>query len=138
MNDYVWIIKFNEVVKIPKIMIVDDDEDILYSVEKLLTKKTKYSVIKANSGKKGLELLKKEKPDLILLDIMMPEMDGWDVVEKIHENKAWQNIPVIFLTAKDDKLTQTVASISVEDYIIKPVDINLLIKRIDKTLKKRG
>ncbi|MBN2422432.1 response regulator [Candidatus Woesearchaeota archaeon] len=119
-------------------MIVDDDEDILYSVEKLLTKKTKYSVIKANSGKKGLELLKKEKPDLILLDIMMPEMDGWDVVEKIHENKAWQNIPVIFLTAKDDKLTQTVASISVEDYIIKPVDINLLIKRIDKTLKKRG
>ncbi|MBD3204284.1 response regulator [Candidatus Woesearchaeota archaeon] len=119
-------------------MIVDDDEDILYSVEKLLTKKTKYEILKANGGKKCLSLLKKKEPDLILLDIMMPEMDGWDVVEKIHENQEWKNIPIIFLTAKDDKLTQTVASISVEDYIVKPVDIDLLIKRIEKTLNKTG
>ncbi len=117
-------------------MIVDDDEDILYSVEKLLSKKTDYTIIKANGGKKCLETLRKEKPDLILLDIMMPEMDGWDVVEKIHENKDWEDIPIIFLTAKDDKLTQSVASISVDDYIIKPVDIDLLIRRIDKVLRK--
>ncbi|MFH0874553.1 MAG: response regulator [archaeon] len=121
----------------PTIMLVDDDEDILYSVEKLLSKKTSYTIVKANGGKKCLEMVKKQKPDLILLDIMMPEMDGWDVVEKIHESKELENLPIIFLTAKDDKLTQSVASISVEDYIIKPVDIDLLIKRIDKALSKR-
>jgi putative two-component system response regulator len=82
-------------------------------------------------------MVKTQKPDLILLDIMMPEMDGWDVVEKIHENKELEDIPIIFLTAKDDKLTQSVASISVEDYIIKPVDIDLLIKRVEKVLSKR-
>ena len=119
-------------------MIVDDDEDILYSVDKLLSKKTDYEIIQANGGKKCLELLEDQKPDLILLDIMMPEMDGWDVVEKIHENKDLQDIPIIFLTAKGDKLTQTVASVSVEDYIVKPVDINLLIERIEKTLKTKG
>ncbi|MBU0757731.1 MAG: response regulator [Nanoarchaeota archaeon] len=120
----------------PTVLVVDDDEDILYSVKKLLTKKANYDVITANGGKECMETLKKGKPDIILLDIMMPGMDGWDVVEKIHEDKSLQNIPIIFLTAKDDKLTQTVASISVEDYIIKPVDVDLLIKRIEKVLSK--
>lgn len=123
-------------VEIPTVLVVDDDEDILYSVKKLLTKKANYDVITANGGKECMETLKKGKPDIILLDIMMPGMDGWDVVEKIHEDKSLQNIPIIFLTAKDDKLTQTVASISVEDYIIKPVDVDLLIKRIEKVLSK--
>ena len=119
-----------------KILIVDDNEDILYSTKKLLSKKGNYEITTVDSGKKCLEILKSDKPDLILLDIMMPEMDGWDVVEKMHENKEWKDIPIIFLTAKDDQLTQSVASISVEDYVVKPVDIELLVKRIEKVLAR--
>ena len=122
-----------------KIMIVDDEKDQIFSVktsfEQLYAKE--YEIIPAESGKKCFELLKKNlKPDLILLDIMMPVMDGWEVFDKLKANKIWKNIPIIFLTARSDGLAKNAGAMIADDYIEKPIDIEELKTRIDNVLSK--
>lgn len=122
-----------------KIMLVDDEQDQIFSVrtgfETAYPKE--YEIIGANSGKMCFELLEKNvKPDLILLDIMMPKMDGWEVFDKLRANQKYKNIPVIFLTARSDGFAANAGSMIAEDYIEKPVDIDELKTRIDKVLKK--
>jgi len=122
-----------------KIMIVDDDQDLIYSVKTgfELDCPNKYEIIIAENGKKCFELLEKNmKPDLILLDIMMPDMDGWEVFDKLKANPKYKNIPVIFLTARSDELAADAGAMIADDYIEKPVDISELESRIDKVLKK--
>ena len=83
------------------VMIVDDEQDIVTSVGQVL-EANGYKVIQAIGGKECLIKLHEATPDLVLLDIMMPEMSGWDVAAKIKENPAWNAIPIIFLTARDN------------------------------------
>jgi CheY-like chemotaxis protein len=122
-----------------KIMLVDDEEDQIFSIksgfEELYEKE--YEIIPAESGKKCFELLEKNvKPDLILLDIMMPDMDGWEVFDKLKANQSWKNIPIIFLTARSDGLATKAATMIADDYIEKPIDIEELKTRIDNVLNK--
>ena len=77
-----------------------------------------------------------EIPDLILLDIMMPETSGWAVFDKLKENPSWKDIPVVFLTVRTDEIAENAGSFLGDDYIEKPVDAEELKKRIDKVLKK--
>ena len=122
-----------------KIMIVDDDQDLIYSVKTgfELDCPNKYEIIIAENGKKCFELLEKNmKPDLILLDIMMPDMDGWEVFDKLKANPKYKNIPVIFLTARSDELAADAGAMIADDYIEKPVDISELRDRIEKVLKQ--
>ena len=118
-----------------KIMIVDDEEDILYTVGKML-EMDGYTVIKAENGEQCLEKLKNETPDLVLLDIMMPGLDGWDVAAKIKENPECKKIPIIFLTAKGDTMSVGMGGLASEDYIVKPFDVKELKQRIDQVLNK--
>ena len=115
------------------IMIVDDEPPIVQVVGDLLKSKG-YKVIGVMSGKEAMEKLKESQPDLILLDIMMPGMDGWDVVEKIKANKNLEKIPIIFLTAKVDAVSRGMGSLASADYITKPFDNNDLIRRIKKVI----
>jgi len=88
-----------------KIMIVDDEKDQIFSVKTSFETAypNKYEIIGAESGKKCFELLEKKIiPDLILLDIMMPTMNGWEVFDKLRASQKYKNIPVIFLTARSD------------------------------------
>lgn len=119
-----------------KIMIVDDNVDLTYVVKKSLEKmENGYEVTSANRGKECFELLNEGKvPDLILLDIMMPEMNGWDVFAKLKENAGWRKIPIVFLTAKTDFFSKGLGMIPAHDYIEKPFEIDELKKRIDKIL----
>lgn len=119
-----------------KIMIVDDNTDFIYIVKKRLEKiSEKYEVISANSGKECLELLEHGNlPDIILLDIMMPDMEGWDVFVKLKEKMQWKKIPVVFLTAKTDLYSKCFGDITADDYIEKPIEIKELKERIDKVL----
>lgn len=122
-----------------KIMLVDDEEDQIFSIksgfEELYEKE--YEIIPAESGKKCFELLEKNvKPDLILLDIMMPDMDGWEVFDKLKANQSWKNIPIIFLTARSDGLATKAGTMIADDYIEKPIDIEELKTRIDNVLNK--
>ncbi len=117
------------------VMVVDDNPDLIYSVKEGLRAVAKdYEIIGAESGKKCLEALKKQKPDIILLDIMMPGMDGWDVCAKIKANKSTEDIPIIFLTAKTDPISKSMGRLASKDYIEKPFDVKDLKKRIDNVI----
>lgn len=90
-----------------KIMVVDDEADMRFMVRKILENEG-HEVIEAETGKVALDKLKEVKPDLILLDVMMPGLDGWDVCKQIRENKETENITVAMLTVKstdEDKVT---------------------------------
>lgn len=107
------------------ILVVDDYADILVSVKQVLEDSSgEYQVIGVNSGEKCLEMLQKNQiPDLILLDIMMPGMNGWDVAARIKEHDRWRSVPIVFLTAKGDEMSMGIGRLGSEDYIVKPFDI---------------
>ena len=120
------------------ILVVDDDPDLIYTIRKGFEDiDTNYKILGAESGKKCLKLLKNnEIPDLILLDIMMPELSGWDVAAELKKNPKWKDIPVIFLTAKSDPFSKTYGGIVIEDYITKPFEIMELKESIDRLLDR--
>jgi len=119
-----------------KIMVIDDSSEITFSVKFGLEKiNSDLNVTRVESGEKFFEMLEKnEIPDLILLDIMMPKMNGWQVFKKLRKNDKWRNIPVFFLTAKSDNFSKAFGKIIAESYIEKPFEINDLNNRIEKML----
>ena len=122
-----------------KIMLVDDEQDQIFSIKTGFEQEypNEYEIIGVESGTKCFELLEKNvKPDLILLDIMMPDMDGWEVFDKLKANQSWKNIPIIFLTARSDGLAASAGAMIADDYIEKPIDIEELKTRIDNVLNK--
>jgi CheY-like chemotaxis protein len=119
------------------VLVVDDNKDILFSVKESLEEDPSYSVVCAASGKECLEMLSSLKPDVILIDVMMPEMDGFEVAARIKTNEAAKNIPVMFLTAKTDNLSKGIGKTMSSEYIEKPFDPSDLKRRIENTIKKR-
>ena len=122
-----------------KIMLVDDEQDQIFSIKTGFEQEypKEYEIIPAESGKKCFELLEKNVyPDLILLDIMMPDMDGWEVFDKLKANQSWKNIPIIFLTARSDDLAAKAGAMIADDFIEKPIDITELKTRIDNVFHK--
>lgn len=120
-----------------KIMVVDDDISLTNTIKYVLETSKEYDIITANSGFECLQKLKNnETPDLILLDIMMPEMNGWQLFEKIKENDNWKNIPIIILTARTDDLAKNAGNFLVEDYIEKPYTEEILKERIYRVLNQ--
>ena len=125
--------------RMKKIMLVDDEKDQIFfvkaSFKNLFGKE--YVIIPAESGEKCFELLEnKEIPDVILLDIMMPRMNGWEVFDRLRANPSWKNIPIIFLTARTDEFAEHAGVLIADDYIKKPIEIKELKTRIDNVLKK--
>ena len=119
-----------------KLVIVDDDKDITYSIATALKEIDKsIEVLEANSGKECLKLLKTEKPDLILLDVMMPEMNGWELSIALKANKDTCNIPIVFLTCLDDPGCKRMGLTFGVDYLTKPFEAKELHKIITKILK---
>lgn len=116
-----------------KILLVDDDPKNLQVAMSILKD---YNVIYAQSGEKALELLEKNRFDLILLDVVMPTMDGYSVCSKIKENEKTKKIPVIFLTVKDDEKDIVKGfELGAVDYITKPFYSEVLLKRVEVHLK---
>jgi len=119
------------------ILIVDDDPGVTHTVKYgLESLDADIKVICVESGKKCLELLEKNQiPDLILLDIMMPEMTGWETQERIKEKQSWRNIPIVFLSARTDRVAKNAGSFLAEEFVEKPCKITDLKKTIDEILK---
>lgn len=118
-----------------RILIIDDEEDFSFFVKANLQLISNYEVIVATKGKKGIKAAYKEKPDLILLDIMMPGIDGFEVLKRLKRNEKTLNIPVIMLTAKhEDESKIKAAGLYCEDYVVKPVEIKDLKSKIHKIL----
>ena len=121
-------------------MVVDDNIDVIMSIKYGFEDVTnEFQVIGAESGKQCLNILQNNQmPDIILLDIMMPEMSGWETFDKLKENQSWRKIPVVFLTARTDKLAKDAGKFLGDDYIEKPFEINDVKKRINKILENRN
>ncbi len=119
------------------ILAVDDSPVNLAVIEREL--KDKYDVIPVNSGDRALRFVKTEKPDLILLDIQMPQMNGIETLGNIRKLENGANIPVIMLTAKNDKNSVLESSkLGICDYVLKPFDSKDLNERIRRTLVNAG
>jgi CheY-like chemotaxis protein len=119
------------------ILVVDDYSDIVISVKQILEDSTgEYRVIGVDNGEKCLQILEQETPlpDLILLDIMMPGMSGWDVAARIKQNDKTRDVPIVFLTAKGDDMSVGIGHLSSEDYIVKPFDIMKLKESVHRIL----
>jgi CheY-like chemotaxis protein len=118
-------------------MVVDDDVGVNYTIKRGLEGTEEYEVTTVTSGVECIDLLNnKQIPDLILLDIMMPEMSGWETYKKLKDNDEWKNIPVVFLTARTDRIAKDAGGFLGDDYIEKPFKIPELKGRIEKILKK--
>ena len=121
-----------------RILIVDDEPDILEVIEYNLLKED-YQVIKAFNGREALEKARVEEPNLILLDIMMPEMDGIEVCRELRSNHAFDNTLIAFLTARNEDFTQVQGfDVGADDYITKPIKPRLLVSRIKALLRRTG
>ncbi len=119
-----------------RIMIVDDEEDIRGSVGQIF-EISGYEVIKAEDGNDCLNKLERAIPDLVILDIMMPGMNGWDVAARIKENSKWSKIPIVFLTAKVDEMSIGMGGLASREYIVKPFDIIKLKERVEEILNNK-
>ena len=123
-----------------KILVIDDEQDLLDLV-KLRLEHHGYVVVYLNSGEGALEKIRKEKPDLILLDIMMPGKNGYDVCYELKHDDATKAIPVIMFTAKPQWLKE-ISEISefvlADDYIYKPFEAQDLLEKIGRLLKKEA
>lgn len=118
------------------ILVVDDEQDLLDLIEYNL-KKEGFDVLKAEDGKEGIKMARKHSPDLILLDIMMPKMDGLEAVEIIRNDEELKRIPIIFLTARGDEKTEVEGlNKGGDDYITKPISTTKLISRIKAVLRR--
>lgn len=124
-----------------KVLLVDDDVEF-GEAAKLLLDSEGYEVILAYDGKEGLEKARAEKPDLVILDVMMPEMNGYDVCVVLKADPELKKIPVVLLTAVDQALFKTTYTrvmglmTEADDYISKPVEPVELVKRVEDLLSK--
>lgn len=118
------------------ILIIEDQPDMRKNIATIL-KMERYAVLVAENGRKGLELAREEKPDLILCDVMMPELDGYGVLRGLRADRTIAGTPLIFLTAKGEKRDQRAGmNLGADDYLTKPVSATDLLAAISSRLER--
>lgn len=120
----------------PKILLVDDDVDLVKVMSGALESKA-YEVIVAYNGLDGLEKAKREKPDLVVLDILMPIADGFTFADQFRKDPALAEVPVLALTGFSESLGQPFP-FDVSEYIMKPIKPRELVAKVEESLKKAG
>jgi len=127
-----------------KILVVDDDPDILEALAMILESQG-YEVVTARDGIEGLANLRAEKPDLMILDLMMPKMDGFAVCKELQDPRwsKYKDIPILILTSVREEASrrryelETGLELDVDDYVEKPVSPDILLGRVEKLIKKK-
>ena len=126
--------KDSDTVSKSTVLIVDDERDILDLIEYNL-KKEGFVVVTAEDGEEGIQRARQVKPDLVLLDIMMPKMDGLEVIDLMRQDQDLKDIPVIFLTARSDEKTEVKGlDRGADDFLTKPISTTHLVSRIKRAL----
>jgi two-component system alkaline phosphatase synthesis response regulator PhoP len=124
--------------QLPKILIVDDEEDILELIEFNLLKEG-YQVYTARNGQDGITEAKKIKPDLIILDVMMPKMDGIEACRIMRSLPEFKHTFMVFLTARNEEYSEIAGfNVGADDYIAKPIKPRALVSRINAILRRNG
>ncbi|GGC03730.1 response regulator transcription factor [Dyadobacter sediminis] len=122
----------------PKVLVVDDDSDIVELLEYNLNKEG-YNVLTACNGKKAIEIARTFIPDLILLDIMMPQMDGIETGRMLRQNPDIRNTYILFLTARSEEYSEVAAfEVGADDYITKPIKPRALMSRINALFRREA
>ena len=133
MFEFPWLKKKAEHAKI---LVIDDEPNIVQTLQDRL-EMNDYKVITAGNGKEGLEKALSEKPDIILLDVIMPVMDGHEMLERLRQTDVGKEMPVIMLTARSQSQDISRAdACGIEDYVVKPFDLSELLEKIENTLQK--
>lgn len=120
-----------------KILVVDDDAGARLLVEKIL-RSQQYDVIFAEDGLEALVKIKQERPDLVVLDVMMPEINGYDVCYQLRFNKDFERLPIILLTVRDQELDSMISDRVNIEYIPKPLNSVHLVKKVEELLKAKS
>lgn len=121
--------------EIKRVVCIEDEPEMIDLVSLILSRKG-FEVIGANGGIEGLEVVREEEPDLILLDLMMPDMDGWEVYQQIKADAKLRNIPVVVVTAKAQSIDKVLGLhiAKVDDYITKPFGPQELLDSVEQIL----
>jgi two-component system, OmpR family, response regulator VicR len=125
--------------KLKCILCVEDEPEMIDLIRLILGRRG-FEVKGANGGVEGLKMIHQEKPDLILLDLMMPDMDGWEVYQQIKANETTRDIPVIVVTAKAQSIDRVLGLhiAKVDDYIAKPFQPQDLLASVERVLQKKA
>lgn len=125
--------------KLKRILCIEDEPEMIDLIRLILGRRG-FEVKGANGGMQGLEMIRKEKPDLILLDLMMPDMDGWEVYQQIKADEKTRDIPVIVVTAKAQSIDKVLGLhiAKVDDYIAKPFQPQELLASVERVLQKKA
>jgi two-component system alkaline phosphatase synthesis response regulator PhoP len=124
-----------------KVLVVDDDPDMVESVAALLEAKN-HEVVKAYGGVEGLQKVRTERPDVVVLDVMMPDKDGFEVCKEMKADPQCATIPVLLLTAVGSKIHETRYTLRMgmeteaDDYVPKPVEPEEILKRVEQLLSR--
>ena len=121
-------------IKNPKILLIDDDHDFVKATSHILRTR-QYQIIVASNGEEGIRKMREDKPDLILLDIMMPGKSGYDVAYEISKDPDFSDIPVLALTSIIESLGEPPFAFKVTEYLQKTIKPNDLLEKIEKYLK---
>ena len=134
MFEFLWSKKKSDC---PKILVVDDEPNIVQTLQDRL-EMNDYRVVTACNGKDGLEKAISEKPDIVLLDVIMPVMDGHEMLEHLRKTEEGRDISVIMLTARsqNNDIARATAC-GIEDYIVKPFDLSELLEKIESILENK-
>jgi DNA-binding response OmpR family regulator len=115
-------------------ILIADDEDSIVQLAKLYLSKEGYRILTARDGQEALEAARRHKPDLLVLDLMMPRVDGWEVARRLRKDSA---IPIIMLTARDDDVDKIVGlELGADDYVTKPFNPRELVARVKAVLRR--
>jgi two-component system response regulator VicR len=122
-----------------RLVYVEDEREMIDLVRLILGRRG-FEVIGANGGRDGLDTIRRELPDLVLLDLMMPDIDGWDVYQQMKADEATRKIPVIVVTAKAQSIDKVLGLhiAKVDDYISKPFSPQELTESVEKVLARRS
>lgn len=122
-----------------RVLCIEDEPEMIDLIRLILERKG-FEVMGAVGGEEGLAAIKREKPDLILLDLMMPDVDGWEVYRKMKADKELAKIPVIVVTAKAQSIDKVLGLhiAKVEDYVTKPFGPQELLESVERILAKAG
>ncbi|MFV9674490.1 MAG: response regulator transcription factor [Anaerolineales bacterium] len=122
-----------------RVVCIEDEPEMIDLVRLILGRKG-FEVIGANGGIEGLETVQRERPDLVLLDLMMPDMDGWEVYQQMKADDDLRNIPVVVVTAKAQSIDKVLGLhiAKVDDYITKPFGPQELLESVEKIIGEVG
>lgn len=120
----------------PKTVLTIDDDNAITELLAMLLRTHGYEVVTANNGEEGIQFIKEKNPHVIVLDLMMPGMDGWQVCKRV---RAFSNVPIVILSALDDPAMIAAAlDAGADDYLVKPVSSSILVAHLNRLIRRTG